>query len=107
MKLINAGAIDPPRQNRWIKHWEGLQIRIEELRGHFSREGEAARRSLDALLPPRLSPDYELAKKLRELDCRRELPNCTIMIPQADSFGPVYIDDCDSLQRETLNLVQS
>lgn len=35
--------------NKFLKRWEGLQLRIEELRAHLSREGEAARRSLDEM----------------------------------------------------------
>ncbi|HEY3303095.1 MAG TPA: radical SAM protein [Candidatus Binatia bacterium] len=31
----------------FLKRWDGLQDRIEELRTHLSREGEATRRSLD------------------------------------------------------------
>jgi radical SAM superfamily enzyme YgiQ (UPF0313 family) len=35
--------------NTFLKQWEGLQVGIEELRGHLSREGEAARRWLDEM----------------------------------------------------------
>jgi len=35
--------------NTFLKQWEGLQVRIEELRHHLSREGAATRRWLDEM----------------------------------------------------------
>lgn len=35
--------------NRFLKQWESLQTKIQELRTHFTREGEAARRWLDEM----------------------------------------------------------
>jgi len=35
--------------NTFLKQWEGLQVRLEELRHHLSREGAATRRWLDEM----------------------------------------------------------
>lgn len=35
--------------NRFLRQWEALHGRVQHLRAHFTREGEAARRSLDEM----------------------------------------------------------
>ncbi|MGH7768262.1 MAG: B12-binding domain-containing radical SAM protein, partial [Candidatus Binatia bacterium] len=41
--------------SRFLKRWDRLQVRVEELRAHLTREGEAARRSLEEMSELRAS----------------------------------------------------
>jgi radical SAM superfamily enzyme YgiQ (UPF0313 family) len=48
-ELSSKVLLTPKDLNKFLKRWEGLQLRIKELRDHLSPEGEAARRSLDEM----------------------------------------------------------
>ena len=55
---LSSKIIYTPRDlNRFLKQWEDLQARVQELRHHLAREGEAARRWLDEM--------YQIHKTIR------------------------------------------
>ncbi len=50
--------------NAFLKQWEGLQSKIQELRGHLPQEGEAARRWLDEM--SRIHKGIRLGSRIQE-----------------------------------------
>lgn len=63
-ELSSKVLLTPKDLNTFLKRWEGLQLRIQELRAHLSREGEAARRSLDEM--SELYTNIRLGSRIQE-----------------------------------------
>jgi radical SAM superfamily enzyme YgiQ (UPF0313 family) len=96
--------------NTFLKQWGGLRVRIQELRDHLGREGEAARGWLDEMV--RIHSNIRLGSRIQEWQeayarLRHGLPSrYRLLHPTFDALSNRALYSREPLQRFWNNMVE-